>query len=445
MSLSDFGYDILVALDDADGPLTVDEIANRLSNEKHGRISVGITGIHLEHALDKYVEKTSEGKWKIASPHHGKFSPTKQPVSEAEENIERNEEEQETLDELGQLIVRLLADSDEPMLTREIANEISKGAHGVVTTDVNRRLYNSLSGLVEPDLKHRWGLVNKDYDERADDEASGLVETDRTERTEDSDEEHEEGPEGDEAEDSKNAQEKRSATKEEPTEADSLKSFSPSGRAGEIGARLETAKQIAFLLDLTPQPLEVGRLAELLGACGREVAESTVRECLDTTLEPFIRREDSGYCLEDESETAIQVPTDKSPNGEETSGSDTEDTPIDAVTRASVAGRRYNYVFETHELDSLSLFSSQIRGGTVEIQLNTSHFAFDRLEHVLDGELASDDRSATDQPRNFVRLLIVAWTEVEGDLTGRRSELAEEIRDDWGRALRFLLRERKEQ
>lgn len=421
MSLSDFGYDILVILDDAEDPLSVEEIADRLSNERHGRISTGITGIHLEHALDKYVERKPEGKWGIASPHHGKFSPTKHPVSEAEENLERDEAEQETLDELGQLIVRLLADSDEPMLAKEIADEIAESAHGITTTDVNRRLYNSLSSLVEKDPKHQWGLVNKDYEESPEDETSEeLVQ--------------------DDSEGSSTDTEDESAGMAQPD------TFAPSGRAGEIGARLETAKQIALFLDLAPQPLQADRLAELFEACGRAVAENTVRRCLKTTLDPFVRQEDGGYCLKDEKGDAVGPSTDEASTEERTEESeDSGDTQIDAATRASVAGRRYDYVFERRELDSPALFASQIRGGTVEITINAAHFAFDSFQHVLNGETETTESTAEHQFQELLRLLIVAWTEVEGGLTDRRKELAEEIRDDWGRALRFLLRERNEQ
>jgi hypothetical protein len=43
----------------------------------------------------------------------------------------------------------------------------------------------------------------------------------------------------------------------------------------------------------------------------------------------------------------------------------------------------------------------------------------------------------------MIRLLIVSWTEVEGDLSGRRGEIAEELKNDWGRVLRSLLREKQ--
>jgi hypothetical protein len=448
MSLSDFGYDILVILDDAEDPLLVEEIANRLSNERHGRISTGVTGIHLEHALDKYVERKEEGKWGIASPHHGKFSPTKQPASEAEENVERKEAEKEALDELGQLIVRLLADSDEPMLAKEIAAEISESTHGISTTDVNRRLYNSLSSLVEKDPKHQWGLVNKDYEESPEDETGEAEKTSRSNHTEDRNGVPGRSPKAEVTEElaQDNSDGSSPDTEEESAGMDQPVTFAPSGRAGEIGARLETAKQIALFLDLSPQPLHTDRLTELFEACGREVTENTVRQCLKTTLDPFVRREDGGYCLKDEKGDAVGASTDESSREERTGKSeDSGDTPIDAATRASVAGRRYDYVFENRELDSPALFASQIRGGTVEITINAAHFAFDSFQHVLNGETDSTESTAEHQLHELLRLLIVAWTEVEGDLTDRRKELAEEIRDDWGRALRFLLRERNEQ
>jgi len=448
MSLSDFGYDILVILDDAEDPLSLEEIANRLSNERHGRISTGVTGIHLEHALDKYVERKEKGKWGIASPHHGKFFPTKQPASEAEENLERDEAEQETLDELDQLIVRLLADSDAPMLAKEIADEISESTHGVTTKDVNRRLYNSLSSLVEKDPKHQWGLVNKDYEESPEDETGEAQETSRSDHPEDRNEVPGRSPKAEATEElvQDDSEGSSSDAEDESPGMAQTDTFAPSGRAGEIGARLETAKQIAFFLDLAPQPLQADRLAELFEACGRAVTENTVRQCLKTTLDPFVRQEDEGYCLKDEEGDSIGASTDDSSTEENTEKpEDSGDAPIDAATRASIAGRRYDYVFESRELDSPALFASQIRGGTVEITINAAHFAFDSFQHVFNGETDTTESTAEHQFQELLRLLIVAWTEVEGDLTDRRKELAEEIRDDWGRALRFLLRERNEQ
>ena len=50
------------------------------------------------------------------------------------------------------------------------------------------------------------------------------------------------------------------------------------------------------------------------------------------------------------------------------------------------------------------------------------------------------DAISADQYRELLRTLITAWFEVEGGLTGKRGELAEEMRSDWGQVLDSLLR-----
>jgi len=223
-----------------------------------------------------------------------------------------------------------------------------------------------------------------------------------------------------------------------------LEAALPSARTGKINRKLEVAKHITRVLDLSPQPLSAKHLTQLLSLSGREVEEKKVHGCLESVLEPFVVEKEGEYCLKENTWEDGDELSQEPSRVDETDKTDSEKKPIDSVTRASVSGRRFEYVFETKKLDTTSLFASQIRGGTVEIRLNKSHFAFDRFKHVLNSEV-SDGRATVDQLRELVRLLIVAWTEIEGDLSGRRRELAEEIRDDWGRALRSLLQTNEEQ
>lgn len=458
MALSDFAYDILKVLDEADSSVSAQEVAETLTEKQGAHIAAGRVRPYLEHALGKYVDQKSPDRWGIASPHHGKFAESKKPAQDDSSNTRKSSqdsgEDEGGYDELSKLVVKVLSDTEHPLRASRIAEIIAEASNGVsgptstVRTKVNRRLYRELNAVVDKDDDHRWRLVDEEYtaeDDSAESKTDG-TDVDNSERSvgydspDKADDDVQSGKEG--RDDLQENRELGSGKESDGSEDQQLGSPTPSGMAGEIGSKLETAKQIAFILDLARQPVSVSALAAVITARGREVSAEMVRRCLESTLSRFVCREEGGYRLQENLDGPSEQP-DHSESPGKFEESEEDDEPVDAVTRATVSGNRYEYVFEKAEFENTALlFARQIRGGTVKIRLNSAHSAFGSLKCVLGGLEESNGESTQDRLRETVRLLIIAWTEVEEDLRGRRSVLAEEMRVDWGRALRRLLRER---
>ena len=433
-SLGDFRKSILSALDEAEGYAFAEEIAGILQQD-HGRdVKRGRVQFYLENTLDEYViRKPSEG-WRIASSHRGEFSSTEEVASD-ETGDERDSEQ---LDELSQLVVQELSEASSSLKVRHIADRISEGTNDVspekgdgIEAEVNRRLRGKLSARVETDDRHWWRLSEDVEEESLVPDSEAPEENVGESKPKTSDVPPADGVPG--------------GTSEEENEKDELEETTPAGVAAKVGDKLETAKQITFLLDLARTPLSISRLTSLLSARGREVTDEGVKQRLESTLVRFVTEEEGKYRLKKDFDSSVGETTTDGSTAEKTEDEDTDQKPVDAATRASISGRRYDYVFESREMENASLFTSELRGGTVKIRLNASHAAFDRFGHILEEEAESGAGRTENQYRRLVRLLIVAWTEVEGDLSARRGELAEEIRNDWGRALRFLLQERDEE
>jgi len=457
MPLSDFGYDILRVLDEADSSISLQEIAEVLSEKQGTRIVAGRVRPYLEHALGEYVDQKSPDRWGIASPHHGKFAVSKRPAKGREspkrKTSKDNEEGESEYDELSKMVVKVLSDAERPLRASRIAEIVAEASNGIsgrastVRTKVNRRLYRELSALVEKDDNHHWGLVEKEYveEEDPDEVESAGPDVDKSEKSAGDGHSEKDGDKDSEKEDRNDIQENSETNGEDgsgESEDQHSGSPTPSGVAGEIGAKLETAKQIVFLLDLARQPVSVSALTAVITARGRDVSAEMVRRCLESMLSRFVGRAEEGYRLKENYDRPGAGPDHAAPP-DKLRKSEEDDEPVDATTRATVSGAQYEYIFEEAEFaDTALLFSRQIRGGTVKIELNSAHSAFGSLKHVLDSLEDSNKESVQGRLREAIRLLIVAWTEVEGNLSGRRSDLAEEMRVDWGRALRRLLRER---
>lgn len=434
-SLSDFEREILMVLDREEGYLYTKDIVDALQRTHDRDSDLGRVQFYLENALDEFVVRKSSKGWNIASSYRGRFS--KEEASDREGSPDSSEETGEverldSVDELSELVVQELSEADSALKARHIAERISEGSNNVsfskinrIRTEVNRRLYGELSSCVEKDDEHWWTL------KQGVQKTSSLASMGKSQGEgvgEDGDRPH--------------PDEDTDDTSEHDDEEGELQKTTPAGIAAEVGKKLETAKQIVFLLDLADSPLSTSKITSLIQARGREVTEESIRQYLRSTLSRFVVEEQEGYRLREDPEGSVDPEIGRASPAEQTEEADSEQKPVDAVTRASVSGRQYNYEFESQEMEGSSLFTSQVRGGTVIIKLNVSHPAFDHFKHVLDGKGRSGEGQVEGRGQRLIRLLLVAWTEVEGDLSGRRSEIAEEIRDDWGRALRFLLRER---
>lgn len=435
-SFSGIEKSILSVLDEVEGYAFIARI-NDVLNRNHGHdVERGQVRFYLQNVLSEYVVSKPSKGWRIASSYREEFSSLSEPEPENESVSTRAPEdsgEDEYVDKLSELILQKLSEADHFLKASHIAEQIEDPlTEGIdeVEKEVNQRLREDLSSQVTTDDGKWWRLSKNTRNQSP------------TPRPENS-EAYEEG----ELEEVDTAERSRSSKlPENPPERvsneDTAEEETPAGMAAEVGEKLETAKQIVFLLDISRTPLSVGSLTSILQARGREVTEQGIRQRLESTLVRFVAEEEGeGYYLREEFESPAENDAGSDPSADEREQKKSEEGPVDAATRASVSGRRYDYVFESQEMGGTSLFTSQLRGGTVKIKLNTSHEAFEGLKHVLDGE-AGHQTGEPGQYRELIRLLIVAWTEVEGDLSGRRGELAEEIRNDWGRALRFLLQER---
>jgi hypothetical protein len=76
--------------------------------------------------------------------------------------------------------------------------------------------------------------------------------------------------------------------------------------------------------------------------------------------------------------------------------------------------------------------------------LNTSHSAYKNLVEVLEEDLegatTEDLRERLQNARDGLKLLLTAWVRYEDEQPdGRRRELAQEARTDWGRVARTFL------
>lgn len=434
-SLSVFEREVLTVLDRGEGHLYTEDIVEALQREHDRDSDLGRVQFYLENAVSEFVVRKSSKGWNIASSYRGRF--LKDQTSDREDSSDSLEETGEaerldSVDKLSELVVRELSETDSALKARRIAERISEESNNVslsrinrIRTEVNRRLYGELSSHVEKDDEHQWTLKEGVQE-------TGFLASTGKSLGEGGSKDGDESPAGEDTDD----------VSEHDNEKDDLAKTTPAGIAAEVGKKLETAKQIVFLLDLADAPLSTSKLTSLIQARGRETTEESIRQYLESTLSRFVVEEQEGYRLKEDPEGSVDPETGEASPAEETEESNSEQKPVDAVTRASVSGRRYDYVFESQEMEGSSLFTSQVRGGTVIIKLNASHAAFDHFKHVLDGKVSSRGSQVEGRGQRLIRLLLVAWTEVEGDLSGRRSELAEEIRDDWGRSLRFLLRER---
>jgi len=205
----------------------------------------------------------------------------------------------------------------------------------------------------------------------------------------------------------------------------------PSGKAATVGRYLQVADRISLILGLSGEPLSCAELTEYLGSCGYTVSEHDVQRTINSILPDFVSKTPRGYSLQEYNDDR------KDEDEQETPEQGTP--PIDESTRARLSGSTYEYTFHSEPFESAALFYSQLRGGTVKVIINESHPAYGHLSSLING---SEYTAHADLQRlsEGVRMLLAAWVDLESNLTGRQSKLAEELRADWGRAIRLLLR-----
>ena len=95
-------------------------------------------------------------------------------------------------------------------------------------------------------------------------------------------------------------------------------------------------------------------------------------------------------------------------------------------------------------LETPAFFSVKQVAGILKVTLNTSHPAYENLVEVLEEDLEGvapeDLRERLQNARDGLKLLLTAWARYEDEQPdGRRRELAQETRTDWGRVARTFL------
>jgi len=499
--LNDFSREILEALERAAEPLSASEIADRMSEGDHRQYVGSYVTVYLRYALQDYVQKVEGNKWirikKIKKERSSHSSDGR------DRRFDQNAQSELAgdLESLDRSIIKLLTLSDESLKAWEIAERLSSNSRLVSKKAVNKRLYGVLEDLVHQDLQYRWS-IKEDYREHfadslaknitdpADEERSGnrekassledlvcliqeilkgparpLKTYEVTEYVRSRGHDVSQSEVGDILSDHLDGEAwfvpklgwcprlrvnlqkvgvEATATPEmRRSDTDSKESmggegnqessgetsgFSPDGIAARVSTHLETAKSIVTILDLAPRPLSTAQLATVLRKLGYQREEEEIEVCLRSILSCFVVEPEGGrYRL------ALPADSDSSKEKQPTQ-------PVDADTRASLPGSVYTYRFVKGKHDAATLFSSEVRGGTVHIELNTSHPLFEDIRVVLNEEDRKSENPQLEGLESALRILIAAWVDVESNLQGRPRDIAEELRTDWGRTARLFLR-----
>lgn len=94
--------------------------------------------------------------------------------------------------------------------------------------------------------------------------------------------------------------------------------------------------------------------------------------------------------------------------------------------------KQRRYEFSSAAIDSPALFVPEIRGGLVQIVLNSTHPQFSSLMTVL-----TDEKSRV--ASHLIQRLLTAWADLEDEQPpGKRKTRIQDTRLDWGRKLRDL-------
>jgi hypothetical protein len=110
---------------------------------------------------------------------------------------------------------------------------------------------------------------------------------------------------------------------------------------------------------------------------------------------------------------------------------------------ATLVSENMKYGFETAELALSAFFAVKSKAGSLIVLINTLHPAYNHLIEVLDqdtdGVSIENLQQRLHRASDGLKLLLLAWARYEDNLDGKRREVAEDARTDWGRiARRFL-------
>lgn len=114
---------------------------------------------------------------------------------------------------------------------------------------------------------------------------------------------------------------------------------------------------------------------------------------------------------------------------------------------ATTVSEGYKYLYTHADLDTPAFFTVKLKGGAIQIILNSNHPAYRHLVEVLEQEEPTNDpaklRERLHRASNGLKLLLSAWARYEDEQAdGNARTRAQQSRSDWGSmARRFLERE----
>ena len=475
--LSDFSRGILKVLRKAQQPLSADEITKRLSEKDGRKYSESNVSTYLLYGLRDYTRQTMEGNWTAADLNDNEIS---SPNSETDASQHYRKIDTRSIEfrGLNEAIVDALSQSDTPLKAREIAQRISTETRLISQTKINGKLYGDLSDYVERDSQYRWSIEKDNLADSSRGEKAAKSEAIRTAEPLDKDENvpySEEdiiaavgkmlqGPARPMTTDDLSAKLYADGIDIPPSELQRIlenhhdkvyytpqlgwhawsqteiaradqknrlekyesilkKDASAKKIAAAVNSQLDIAKSLVTVLGLTSSPLSIRSLTIVLQNLGYDVEPDKVEACLDSVLDEFVSKSDLGqYSLAEESGTA----------------SISDEDSVDEDTRATLSGSIYSYEFVEADIESPALMASEVCAGTVRIKLNASHPLF-RYVKLLTG-VSGTGNDESGKLAFALRILFASWVDMESDLQGTHRDRVEDLRVDWGRSARFLIR-----
>lgn len=102
------------------------------------------------------------------------------------------------------------------------------------------------------------------------------------------------------------------------------------------------------------------------------------------------------------------------------------------------------YIFAEAPLETSAFFTVKLKGGSIEIILNTNHPAYSKLIEILERDLDDADveelKNRLNNSREGLKLLLMSWARYEDEQPeGKRRIQAQDVRADWGRVAREFL------
>jgi hypothetical protein len=474
--LSDISKEILRVLRDDSGLISTDEIVRRLPPSDYVVFNKSVVELYLRDTLREYVGKVGENWWVLNTI-----------PAELDQDLNGSPDRTKTaeLTPQDQHILRHLFRSEAPLTAAEIAEKISNTYRSVTTRSISQRLHGDLKDYVVQNENFRWsidpssrdGVISSLEESEIPKEAESDVSCEgeirdpkvilanvvsvfsskdeclttqtikfklskkgRSYETE----ELLQALCGDKNDSlyfmpergwtlSPASEEEHNASLSEDEERYFLRHYGHSRAetsaihledddyAKGVISLLDTATKVVVILSIVQRPLQPSGLLSIAERLGLNVSEADLRVCLDQILGDFVKVDEEEYELDRVDENTLAP-----------SGADS----VDQETRASLSGRLYNYEFTDMTLNSAALFASEIRGGTMYIRLNSDHPSFGEIRGVI-----SSDASSV--PAQALRTFLAGWATMESDLPDTRQHVAEDMREEWGRAVRSLLRERE--